>query len=183
MIKIYESIAARNNVTLSLKAGKATVRFEFEKGNISRGIRARYTTNDPFKQMVLEKNEAMGTLYRLAREIPENDSEQDGIVTMQQVSEEAKAAAQRAYDEVMARVLHDQKNQDSEHEDQKNQEGGSDTKPAESQAPKASSYKDMEFDDITAALIYCAEKWNVQVQTPEDAAKLMRKHKINMIIK
>lgn len=165
MIKVYQLTQPQNNffVTIPFKGCKVEIRFEH--GNVTKGIFAKFITNDRFRQRAVEASEMYGKLFRL-------------VDTVKEPGDDAPAAPKPVKSPAPA----PEKTTAAPKKPAEPKASKKKAEPEPAPEPEPTGTK-MSFDGAAEAISYIATNFGEEVHTPEEAASFLAERGITAEIK
>lgn len=169
MIKVYQLTQAQNNFFVTIPYKGCKVEIKFEHGNVTKGIFAKFITNDRFRQRAVEASEMYGKLFKL-------------VDTVKEPGDDAPAAPKPAHNTASAPAK-------APASTKKAAEPKASKKKAEPEPePEPAPYSEltdtkMSFDGVADAISYIAMNFGDEVRTPEEAVSFLAERGITAEIK
>lgn len=181
MIKQYKLRKAQNNFEITLNYKGVKVMVSFTGGNIYKGILPSDYEKDPFKQRAIEASQMFKdgeiTLERTIAEAKDNQQTVAVRTSRKAVRKPMQPAAKPAPAPTPA-VASPKPAAKPEPPSFEESQGEANQEPV-----GEGDGSDMTFNNLGEAILFIAQKFNVQVQTEKEAREILKQNNINPHIK
>lgn len=179
MLKIYQLRKIQNTFEIAFKYKGVNVNVSFVDGNTYNDTPARCITRDTFKQRAIENSVMFKNKEIILERTVEEESDRvvKGIKKISRINrmKPIKTA------EPQTSVVSINSQSDNPIVPETNPDA---LQPEEgSQEDNSQGMQEINFDNLAEAIVYVAQNWDVEVQTENEARKVLKEHGINPHIK